>query len=109
MWYQGSKMKSSLNELKSISNMVERTQPIVHEFVERTVGLHAYIVIDSLRNGQSCGGLRIADDLTLEEIKTLASSMTRHPFHIINDVAFPSEGKKMPSGILPITFRAIHP
>ena len=55
---------------------VEKTQPIVHEFIEKNVGLHAYIVIDSLRNGQSCGGLRISDDLTLEEIKTLASSMT---------------------------------
>ncbi|MBE3136374.1 MAG: hypothetical protein IMZ43_03135 [Thermoplasmata archaeon] len=56
--------------------MVAKTQPIAHEFVERAVGLHAYFVIDSLRNGYSCGGLRISDDLTLEEIKTLASSMT---------------------------------
>jgi glutamate dehydrogenase (NAD(P)+) len=76
MWYQGSKLNSSLNESKSTMNKIEKTQPVVHEFVERTVGLHAYIVIDSLRNGQSCGGLRISDDLTLEEIKTLAASMT---------------------------------
>jgi len=56
--------------------MIEKTQPIVREFVERAVGLHAYFVIDFLRNGHSCGGLRISDDLTLEEIKTLTSSMT---------------------------------
>jgi len=77
MWYQGRKMNSSPDRSKGITNMVEKTPPVVHEFVERNVGLHAYIVIDSLQNGQSCGGLRISDDVTLEEIKSLASSMTR--------------------------------
>ncbi|MCK5019645.1 MAG: Glu/Leu/Phe/Val dehydrogenase [Candidatus Peribacteraceae bacterium] len=50
--------------------------PILHEFIDSSVGLHAYIVIDSLRDGNSCGGLRISDDLTVEEIKALARGMT---------------------------------
>jgi glutamate dehydrogenase (NAD(P)+) len=50
--------------------------PIIHEFIDDRVSLHAYIVIDSLKNGHSCGGLRISEDLTLEEIKTLAKAMT---------------------------------
>lgn len=53
-----------------------RTQPILHEFIDNSVGLHAYIVIDSLKNGNSCGGVRILDDVTVEEIKALARAMT---------------------------------
>ncbi|MBN2599387.1 MAG: Glu/Leu/Phe/Val dehydrogenase [Candidatus Thermoplasmatota archaeon] len=53
-----------------------RVFPIIHEFIDDRVGLHAFIVIDSLKNGHSCGGLRISEDLTLEEVKTLAKAMT---------------------------------
>jgi glutamate dehydrogenase (NAD(P)+) len=51
--------------------------PIIHEFIDDSVGLHAYIVIDSLCNNTSCGGLRISEDLSLEEIKVLAQAMTK--------------------------------
>ncbi len=52
-------------------------EPIIHEYVDETVGLHAFIVIDSLCNGTSCGGLRISEDLSVEEIKALAQAMTK--------------------------------
>jgi glutamate dehydrogenase (NAD(P)+) len=51
--------------------------PIIHEFIDDSVGLHAYIVIDSLCNNTSCGGLRISEDLTVEEITALAHAMTK--------------------------------
>ena len=50
--------------------------PMIHEFKDDSIGLHAYIVIDSLRNGTSCGGVRISEDLSLEEITALAKAMT---------------------------------
>jgi glutamate dehydrogenase (NAD(P)+) len=53
-----------------------RESPIIHELIDNNIGLHAYIVIDTLRNGNSCGGVRISDDITLEEIKALAHAMT---------------------------------
>jgi glutamate dehydrogenase/leucine dehydrogenase len=53
-----------------------RIKPIIHEFIDDKVGLHAYIVIDSLKNGNSCGGLRISENITVEEIKALAQGMT---------------------------------
>lgn len=53
-----------------------RVSPIIHEIIDDSVGLHAYIVIDSFKNGNSCGGVRISDNLELEEIKALARAMT---------------------------------
>jgi glutamate dehydrogenase (NAD(P)+) len=53
-----------------------KTFPIIHEFIDEKVRLHAYVVIDSLQNGRSCGGLRITDDLSVDEIKALAHAMT---------------------------------
>jgi glutamate dehydrogenase (NAD(P)+) len=53
-----------------------KTFPIIHEFIDKNIGLHAYVVIDSLKDGRSCGGLRITDDLTVDEIKALAHAMT---------------------------------
>jgi glutamate dehydrogenase (NAD(P)+) len=53
-----------------------KTFPIICEFIDDAVGLHAYVVIDSLKDGRSCGGLRITDDLTVDEVKALAHAMT---------------------------------
>lgn len=39
-------------------------------------GIRGWIIIDSLVNGQSCGGVRISDDITEEEVKILAHAMT---------------------------------
>lgn len=39
-------------------------------------GASAYIVIDSIVNGTSSGGLRILEDLSLDEVKALAREMT---------------------------------
>ncbi|MFX1539015.1 MAG: Glu/Leu/Phe/Val dehydrogenase [Promethearchaeota archaeon] len=56
--------------------MVFKREPqMICEFVDAN-GLHAYVVIDCTRYGQSIGGLRISEDLTLEEVKTLARAMT---------------------------------
>ena len=54
----------------------EREPQMICEFVDGNVGLHAYLVIDSTRDGRSCGGLRILEDLTLKEVKALARAMT---------------------------------
>jgi glutamate dehydrogenase/leucine dehydrogenase len=51
----------------------EREPQMICEFVDESVGLHAYLVIDSTRYGHSCGGLRILEDVTLEEVKAMAS------------------------------------
>ena len=40
------------------------------------VGLRGYIVVDSTVNGQSCGGMRMFSDVTVEEVTGLARSMT---------------------------------
>jgi glutamate dehydrogenase (NAD(P)+) len=50
--------------------------PNVHEYIDTSIGLHSYIVIDSVINGNSCGGIRISEDITLDEIKALAHAMT---------------------------------
>ncbi len=46
------------------------------EFKDVDIGLRAFIFIDSLVNGQSCGGIRIADDISEEEIEILTKAMT---------------------------------
>jgi len=68
----------SEQQVECIGNEVKKQEPgpIVHSFFDRSVGLQAFIVIDSLWNGQSYGGLRIAEDLTLDEVKALAHVMT---------------------------------
>lgn len=38
--------------------------------------LRGWIIIDSLVNGQSCGGIRISDDITEKEVEILANAMT---------------------------------
>ena len=54
----------------------EREPQMICEFVDESVGLHAYLVIDSTRYGHSLGGFRILEDLTLEEVKALARAKT---------------------------------
>ena len=39
-------------------------------------GAEGYIIIDSLYNGTSSGGLRVAPDVTPEEVATLAHEMS---------------------------------
>ena len=39
-------------------------------------GLEGYVVIDSLVNDTSCGGVRIVPDLDIEEVRVLATEMT---------------------------------
>ena len=57
----------------------------IYEFNDDSIGLHSYIVIDTLKNGNSCGGLRISSDLTLDELKILAKIMTiKYSFLKIN-------------------------
>ena len=54
------------------------------ELKNRSAGLDAGIVIDTLRNGSACGGLRILPDVDLEETKLLARAMTLKFGFILN-------------------------
>lgn len=41
-----------------------------------SIGLRGYLVIDASVAGRACGGLRVTDDMTLEQISALAHGMT---------------------------------
>jgi glutamate dehydrogenase (NAD(P)+) len=43
---------------------------------DKSTGLLGYVVIDDTINGHACGGLRMHSKLTIDELKTLARSMT---------------------------------
>ena len=44
---------------------------------DKESGMRGFLVIDSLVRNRSCGGLRIAPDVTLEETRQLARAMTQ--------------------------------
>lgn len=46
------------------------------EIKDESIGLRGYIVIDKHINGLATGGVRMAEDLTLEEVANLAREMT---------------------------------
>ena len=41
-----------------------------------SIGLRGYVVIDAVVDGHACGGLRITNDLTVDQISALAHGMT---------------------------------
>jgi glutamate dehydrogenase/leucine dehydrogenase len=43
---------------------------------DKSTGLLGYVVVDDTINGHACGGLRMHSKLTIDELKTLARSMT---------------------------------
>ncbi len=47
----------------------------VREIQDDSIGLHGYLVIGSKINGLTCGGLRIHDDVNIQELKDLAKVM----------------------------------
>lgn len=49
---------------------------MICELRDRSVGLEGWVVIDSMGRGGACGGIRIAEDVTLEEVMALARAMT---------------------------------
>lgn len=61
-----------------------RKPHLVREIVDGESGLTAYLVIDTLTGGRSCGGVRMLPDVTLEEVKSLARSMTMK-YAFLND------------------------
>lgn len=62
-------------------------------------GANAYIVIDSIVNGTSSGGLRILEDLSLDEVKALAREMTfKYAFAGLPRGGAKS-GVRMPAGV----------
>ena len=76
----------------------EREPQMICEFVDESVGLHAYLVIDSTRYGHSCGGLRILEDVTLEEVKTLARAMTLKYSFLKSNMGGAKAGIVLPEG-----------
>lgn len=54
----------------------EVTSPLFHVSFAGSNGLEGHVVIDSLINGTSSGGVRIAPDLALDEVRMLAREMT---------------------------------
>ena len=82
---------------KNIISFYSKPSQKIYKFNDYKNDLNAYIVIDTLYNGNSCGGLRISDDLTLEEIKLLAKKMTlKYSFLKIN-TGGAKAGIKLPS------------
>ena len=59
-----------INELKNLDPQ------LIAIAEDKTIGLLGYVVVDRTFNNRACGGLRIAPDLTIEELKGLARSMT---------------------------------
>ncbi|MBN2612162.1 MAG: Glu/Leu/Phe/Val dehydrogenase [Bacteroidales bacterium] len=43
---------------------------------DQSIGLKGYVVVDRTINNHACGGLRMVPDLTIDELKGLARSMT---------------------------------
>jgi len=65
------------NELTTFIEKEKKREPYkIFEFIDKDEDLKAFIVIDSLKNSKSYGGLRIAEFISLEEIKSLAKSMS---------------------------------
>ena len=79
----------------------EREPQMICEFVDGNVGLHAYLVIDTTRNGHSCGGLRILEDVTLEEVKALARAMSLKYGFLKRNVGGAKAGIVLPEGCTP--------
>lgn len=53
------------------------TEPqLVCKIANKESGLNAYLVIDSTISNRSCGGVRIAEDISVDEVKALARAMT---------------------------------
>ena len=79
----------------------EREPQMICEFVDESVGLHAYLVIDSTRHGHSCGGFRILEDVTLEEVKALARAMTLKYRFLNRNMGGAKAGIVLPEGCTP--------
>jgi glutamate dehydrogenase (NAD(P)+) len=79
----------------------EREPQMICELVDGNVGLHAYLVVDSTRYGRSCGGLRILEDVTLEEVKALARAMTLKYSLLKRDMGGAKAGIILPEGCTP--------
>ncbi|HUG82367.1 MAG TPA: Glu/Leu/Phe/Val dehydrogenase dimerization domain-containing protein [Bryobacterales bacterium] len=60
-------MKESIYPQQSVES--------VREIRDEALGLHGYLVIGSRINGLTCGGLRIHDDVSIQELKDLAKVM----------------------------------
>ena len=79
----------------------EREPQMTCELIDESVGLRAYLVIDSTRNGHSCGGLRILEDVTLEEVKALARAMTLKYSFLKSNMGGAKAGIVLPDGCTP--------
>ena len=55
---------------------VETPPQFIATVEDASVGLRGYIVVDTTVRGHSCGGMRMFQDVTLEEVTGLARSMT---------------------------------
>jgi len=48
---------------------------LIHEVTDDSIGLHGYLVILSRVNGLTCGGVRIHDDISIQELQDHAKVM----------------------------------
>jgi glutamate dehydrogenase (NAD(P)+) len=56
---------------------IERLRPAYHRVIERSdVGLRGFVVIDSFLSGHGTGGIRMGDDVSLDEVANLAREMS---------------------------------
>lgn len=76
-----------------------RTPHLVREITDAESGLTAYLVIDTLTAGRSCGGVRMLPDVTLDEVKALARAMSLK-YGFLNDhtVGGAKAGVRIPEG-----------
>jgi len=74
-----------------------RKPHLVREINDAESGLTAYLVIDTLTAGRSCGGVRMLPDVTLDEVKALARAMTlKYGFLCDNTIGGAKAGVKIP-------------
>lgn len=67
--------KGSLAE--AVQQITTTLNPLfVAEVRDEKVGLHGFLVVDTSINGHACGGLRLFDNVSLDQVKLLARGMT---------------------------------
>lgn len=80
--------------------MSERHDPqMVCELIERRTGLEAYLVLDTVGPAGACGGIRITEDVGLDEVKALARAMTlKYRFLRVLPLGGAKAGIRIPAG-----------
>ena len=59
-----------------IDEFAQYTPQFVATIEDRSIGLLGYVIVDTTVDGRSCGGLRLFDDVSVDQLKALAHGMT---------------------------------